>query len=237
VPDSPGGSTSYAARPERSRGFGAAALALAIGCGGGSAPLPRPADPADAPHAALADDERYQPAYGKAELARALTSERGAAAAAERQVTELEARPSDPATDDQLRIAIADLAVRRRFLVTLEACEAAGAWCPPRLDDPAWTFDPDGDRPGEPPLTATLRFDLDSWRTLSAELHGRACACRTQACVDSVGAAIDLLEPRPMPPVREDDAATASITRARECLFRLRGKVTIHVPAPPPADD
>lgn len=186
---------------------------------------------------ALAADDRYQPPYGKAELARALISERGAEAAAERQVTELEARPSDPATDDQLRIAIADLAVRRRFRVALEACEVAGAWCPPRLDDPAWTFEPDGDRPGEPPVTATLRFDLESWRALSAELHGRACACRTQACVDSVGAAIDLLEPRPMPPARDDDAAAASIVRARECLFRLRGKVAIRVPAPLPADD
>jgi len=208
-----------------------------IGCTGGSAARLPPAAPADLPHSALAEDDRYRPSYGKAELSRALVSERGAEAAAERQVSELEARPADPATDDQLRVALADLAVRRRFRVTLEACEAAGAWCPPRLDDPAWTFDPDGDRPGEPPVTATLRFDLESWRTLAAELHGRACACRTQACVDSVGAAIDQLELRPMPAVREDDAAAASVTRARECLFRLRGKVALRVPAPPPVDE
>jgi hypothetical protein len=73
-------------------------------------------------------------------------------------------------------------------------------------------------------MTAALRFDLDSWRGLAAELHGRACACRTLACVDSVGIAIDQLETRPMPEVQSDDAATTAITRARECLFRLRGK-------------
>jgi hypothetical protein len=235
VRDLPGGSTRCATRPKRARGFGAAALALALGCTGSSATRPPPASPTEASHSALAEDDREQPPYGAAELSRALISERGAEATAEHRVTELEARPPDPATDDQLRVATADLAVRRRFLVTLEACQATGAWCPPRLDDPAWTFDPDGDRPGEPPVTATLRFDLDSWRTLAAELDGRACACRTQACVDSVGAAIDLLELRPVPQVRDDDAATASVTRARECLFRLRGKVALRAPSAPPA--
>lgn len=206
-------------------------LLLVAGCPGGAGVPPPPAAPADLPHSALADDDHYQPSYGKAELARALTSERGAEATAERQISELEARPADAATDEQLRVAIADLAVRRRFRTTLEACEAAGAWCPPRLDDPAWSYDPDGDRPGEPPVTATLRFDLESWRTLSAELHGRACACRTQACVASLGAAIDQLELRPMPAVREDDAAATAVVRARECLSRLRGKIAIHAPA------
>ena len=208
-----------------------------LGCIGGGGTRPPPADPADGSHAAFAAADRDPPSYGKAELSRALVHERGAEAAAARQVTELEAGPADPATDDQLRVAMADLAVRRRFRMTLEACEAAGAWCPPRLDDLAWTFDPDGDRPGEPPVTAALRFDLESWRTLASELHGRACACRTQACVDSLGAAIDQLELRPMPPVRDDDRAAASVTRARECLFRLRGKVALRVPAPPPAAD
>ena len=47
---------------------------------------------------------------------------------------------------------------------------------------------------------------------------------RTLACVDSLGVAIDELEPRPMPEVQGDEAATASLTRARGCLFRLRGK-------------
>jgi hypothetical protein len=135
--------------------------------------------------------------------------------------------------EDQLRVAAADLAVRRRFIATLEVCEAAGRWCPPRLDDPPWAFDPDPDRgrPGDPPLTASLRYDLDSWRQIAAELHGRACACRTIACVDSVGVAIDELEPRPMPAVQGDDQAAAAITRGRECLFRLRGKKPIPSPA------
>nr|MDQ3366399.1 hypothetical protein [Myxococcota bacterium] len=125
---------------------------------------------------------------------------------------------------DQLRVARADLAVRRRFIAALEACERAGRWCPPRLDDPAWAFDPDPDRPVAPPLDAPLRFDVASWRTIALELFGRACACRTLGCVDSVGVAIDQLEPRPMPAVQGDEAASLSITRARECLFRLRGK-------------
>jgi hypothetical protein len=36
-------------------------------------------------------------------------------------------------------------------------------------------------------------------------------------------AAIDRLEKRPMPDVQADDDATLSITRARDCLYRLRG--------------
>jgi len=86
-------------------------------------------------------------------------------------------------------------------------------------------------------VTATLRFDLESWRALAAELHGRACACRTLACVDSVGVAIDQLETRPMPQVASDDAAATAITRARECLFRLRGKSAMRTAAAPAASD
>lgn len=218
------------------------AIAWLAGCGS-SAKLPPPARPEDTPHSTLAEEELYKPSYGAAELQKALIAERGAEATLERRVAELEARreappagASAPALDDQLRVAAADLAVRRRFITTLEACEAAGRWCPPRLDDPPWGYDPDPDQPVDPPLTAPLRFDLDSWRAVAAELHGRACACRTLACVDSVGVAIDELEPRPMPMVQRDDEATADITRARECLFRLRGRTAMHPAAAAPGE-
>jgi hypothetical protein len=39
-----------------------------------------------------------------------------------------------------------------------------------------------------------------------------------------MSAAIIALEVRPMPEVQGDDAATLAITRARECLTRLRGR-------------
>jgi len=182
----------------------------------------------------LADEDTYKPTYGKPELQKARIAEHAAEATLEHQIAELEARQPDAAVDDQVRIATADLAVRRRFLVTLEACEAAGRWCPPRLDEPPWAFELDA--AADPPMTAALRFDLDGWRGLAAELHGRACACRTLACVDSVGVAIDQLEPRSSPEVQGDDAATTSVTRARECLFRLRGKAAMRVAAPAAAD-
>jgi hypothetical protein len=173
----------------------------------------------------MAEEDRYVPPYGKPELSRALIGERGAEATAERIVAELEAKEvRDAAAEERLRAAAADLGVRRRFIASLEACEASGRWCPPRLDDPPWQLELDPDRPRDPPLDAPLRFDLASWQKVAAELFGRACACRTLACVDSVGVAIDQLEPRPMPAVAGDEEASLAITRARECLFRLRGK-------------
>src|SRR4051812_40107457 len=215
-------------------------LAIAVpGCPGPGAlppghPAEQAAEPADAPHSTLADDDVVPPSYGKPELRRALIDERAAEATLERRIGDIAARLADPpapgainpALEDQLRVATADLAVRRRFIATLELCEAAGRWCPPRLDDPPWAFDPDPDpgRPSDPPLTASLRYDLDSWRQIASELHGRACACRTIACVDSVGVAIGALGPRPMPQGQGEDQAAAAITRGRECLFRLRGK-------------
>jgi hypothetical protein len=208
-------------------------LAAFLGCGGSrGTPARLPAEPGR--HSELADDARYVPSYGKPELQQALIAERGAEATGERVVGELQARQGETtslAEEDQLRVALADLAVRRRFIASLEACEADGQWCPPRLDDPAFAFDPDPDRPTAPPVEAALQFDLASWRTLAAELHGRACACRTIHCVDAIGAAIDQLEPKPLPEVQGDDAATLSITRARECLFRLRGK-SVHARVP-----
>jgi len=177
-------------------------------------------------HSELADEDRFTPSYGKPELSKALIAERAAEATAEKTVGELEAQASAKdlrdAADDRLLVAQADLAVRRRFIAALEACEASGRWCPPRLDDPPWAFDVEGDKP--PPLDAPLHFELAPWRAIAAELHGRACACRTLACVDGVGIAIDQLEAKPVKDVLGDDAATLSITRARECLFRLRGK-------------
>ena len=60
----------------------------------------------------------------------------GNARKSEQRVVELESRGGDVATEDALRVARADLGVRRHFIATLEACEASGRWCPPRLDDP-----------------------------------------------------------------------------------------------------
>lgn len=213
-------------------------LAVLVGCSGANAVRPPTADPpgeqaeGQRTQSALAEEDSYKPSYGKPELQKTLVAERDAAANAARKVSELEAKPSDVAAQDQLRVAAADLAVRRRFIATLEACDAAERWCPPRLDDPPWAFDPDPDRPADPPTTAALGFDLESWRVLAAEIHGRACACRTIACVDSVGVAIDQLERRVSREVQGDDAATTSVTRARECLFRLRGKSAIRRPSP-----
>jgi hypothetical protein len=214
-------------------------MAGTSGCTRSAAVGPTPVDPGVARHATLADDDSDRPSYGKAELQKALIAERGVEATLERQVAELEDRldgAQGPALDDPFRVASADLAVRRRFLTTLEICDATGRWCPPRLDDPPWAYDPDPDQSSDPPLSAVLRFDLASWRTITAELYGRACACRTLACVDSVGIAIDELEPRPMPIVQDDDQATIEITRARECLFRLRGKAAVRAVVAAPAE-
>lgn len=168
-------------------------------------------------HAAFPDDEdAVAPSYGKSELERALASERTALDAGEKHVAEV--------ADDSagLAVAVADLAVRRRFVATLEDCQANGRHCPPRLDDPPWSYDIDS--AALPKLDAALRFDLEDWRKVADELHGRSCACRTRVCIDSLAVAIDVLEKRPMPEVAADDAASESIVKARECLFRLRGR-------------
>lgn len=195
------------------------ASVLAAGaCTGGSAtrattPAAEAAEPA---RAAFADDE-VEPTYEPADLQQALTAERAALAAAEQRVREL----AEAGDSDRLRTARGDAEVRRRFVASLESCAATGRLCPPRLDEPAWRFDVEGS--AEPALDVPLRFDLASWRNVAAELHGRACACRTLACVDSLFVAIDRLETRPMPDVRADEAASLSITHARDCLYRLRG--------------
>ncbi|MDB4954594.1 MAG: hypothetical protein JWO36_2163 [Myxococcales bacterium] len=199
-----------------------------IGCGGGSVATRPSADLGIADHSELAAEDGFTPTYAKADLERALIAERGREASGERRVAELEAKDAD----DELRVARADLEVDRRFIASLEACQASGRTCPPRLDDPAWTFDMDSEG-AKPSVDSPLRFDLEDWRKLAAELHGRACACRTVACVDGVGVAIDQLELRPMQDVQGDETASTSITRARECLFRLRGKSIAKRPEAP----
>jgi hypothetical protein len=180
-------------------------------------------------HSSLAEDDGDKPSYGRPELDKALITERGAEAAQEKQIAELEAKDAD----DALRVARADLDVRRRFIASLEACRALGRVCPPRLDDPPWTFDIEGD--DDPKLDVAVSapggYGRSDWQKVAAELHGRACVCRTMACVDGVEVAIARLEGKPAPAVRGDEVASASITRARECLWRLRGKGA--TPRPP----
>ena len=198
-------------------------LVLAMACGGPNTFKPPPPGDHGTHGSELADDDEYKPTYGKAELDRALITERGLEAAAERIMGELEAAGNI----EKLEAVRGDLAVRRRFIATLEACAASNRKCPPRLDDPPFDFVIDGELP--PPLDTPLRFDLEDWQKVTAELHGRACACRTLACVDGLEVAIAQLETRPTPTVQGDDIATLSVTRARECLFRLRGQA----PEPP----
>ena len=202
-------------------------LVLLIACGPAPAQGPQAGggELGLASHTALAEDEVDKPGYGKPELEKALIAERGVEATAEKQAGELEAKGDD----DARRLARADLAVRRRFIATLETCDQIGRLCPPRLDDPPWTYDVEGT--ADPKLEAPLQFGRDEWQKVAAELHGRACACRTLACVDGVEVAIARLEVKPAADVRGDETASASITRARECLWRLRGKAA--VPRPP----
>jgi hypothetical protein len=171
-------------------------------------------------HTALAEDDGGEPppSYDKSDIQKALIAERAAEAKVEQRIVDLESA-GDP---DPVNAARADLAVRRRFIATLETCEVTGRYCPPRLDDPAWNYAVDSD--DDPKLDVPLRFDVASWQKVTAELHGRACACRTVTCVDSVNAAIARLEQRPMEDVRGDETATIEITRGRDCIYRLLGK-------------
>jgi hypothetical protein len=198
-------------------------LALMAAChGSGGAPAPhRGGDTGITTHASLAGADDYQPSYSSADLETALIAERAAEVTAEKAA-------ADAPDDDARLVATADLAVRRRFIASLESCQASRHDCPPRLDDPAWSYDPSSD--ADPQLDAPLRFDLADWQKVAAELHGRACACRTRACVDSMNAAIDKLEVRPMKDVRGDETASQSLTRARECLTRLAGRARRYAP-------
>lgn len=153
--------------------------------------------------AELSDEGEPPPKYTRNDLEDVLGAER----------TKLAAM-SDEDRDNML--------VRKRFVETLETCKASGYYCPPRIDDPAWNYEADSD--ADPKLDSPLRFDVDSWRRLSTELHGRACACRTIGCIDTLEVAIQRLEVRPMPDVQSDDFAAVEIVRARDCLARLRGR-------------
>ncbi len=181
--------------------------------------------PTDLTHSQLAASDDVHPSYGPRDLEKALITERGAEATNERRVEEAEAKGDD----DGLRVAKADLAVRQRFITSLEVCQQTGHLCPPRVDDPPWTYDYATDG-AKPTLDTPLRFDLADWQAMTTELHGRACACRTILCVDSMDVALNELETRPTDDVRADDQATAALTRARECLFRLRGKAIAKLP-------
>lgn len=154
-------------------------------------------------HSALATDEEDPPPYSIAELEAMLGNEH----------KRLEA---------SIEVGTDDVAVRKRFISTLELCKATRRYCPPRIDDPAWNYDVEADV--DPKLDTPLRFDVETWRKVSTELHGRACACRTIECVDSLEVAIARLETRPMPDVQSDDDAALAIVRARDCLSWLRGK-------------
>lgn len=210
-------------------------VAAFLGCsGGGGQNSPTTFVTPDQPHGAFAEDVVFIPTYDKADLQKTLIAERSAEATGERVIAELEMKALDSAGEDRLRVARADLEVRRRFIRSLEACETTGRTCPPRLDNPPWSYDYDGDGPQPIKVDADLRFDLNSWQKLAGELYGRSCACRTISCVDSMTVVIDVLEVRPMPEVQGDELASLSITRARECLFRLRGKKATPG-APPPA--
>ncbi|MBV8762466.1 MAG: hypothetical protein JO257_34600 [Deltaproteobacteria bacterium] len=196
-------------------------LLLVAACGGSSPSPQHPGGGSDttlATHDQLAGDDDFQPPYNKADLEKALIAERAAEATAEKAVMDADFKGDD----DAKRAAAADLAVRRRFIASLEVCQSQGHECPPRLDDPAWTYDASSD--ADPKLDTPLRFDLEDWQKVTAELHARACACRTAACVASMDAAIDTLEARPMQDVRGDATASLSVTRARECLTRLAGR-------------
>ena len=173
-------------------------LASCGGSGGAGTQVAHPEEPAS-PHATFHDDDAALP-YDEAVLDLAIAAEDQAITAA--------GEDADP--------------VRGRFLASLQRCKADHRDCPPRLDEPKWSYDVEASSP--PKLDTQLRFDLDDWRKVAAELYGRACACRTLDCVDSLGVAIDVLEARPMPDVANDEVAVASITNARECLFRLRGR-------------
>lgn len=181
------------------------------------------ADPNLATHEGfLADDDGASPRYSRADLDKAIAGEHAALDAADAQLATLAA---DARPDDAAAALLADRGVRARFVTWLEACRDGGKSCPPRLDERPFTYDLASDK--DPKLDVPLRFDLADWRLMTAELHERACACRTLTCVDALDAVANALEARPMPQVTADDAAIASLTRARMCLMRLRGRRSI----------
>jgi hypothetical protein len=167
----------------------------------------------------LTEDDVAPSRYGRTDLDRVIAAEHAALDTADAALATL---ANDPKPDDALAGALADRGVRQRFVATLESCRDSNRRCPPRLEDRPFTYDLASDK--DPKLDVPLRFDLEDWRNVTAELNERACACRTLACVDALDAAMNALETRPMPQVSEDDAAATSLTRARACAMRLRGR-------------
>ncbi|MEZ4361359.1 MAG: hypothetical protein R3B48_14330 [Kofleriaceae bacterium] len=163
------------------------------------------------------DATEVRPSYGAAELAQAIAEDRRAVAALDAELAGLHAQRGKTV---EAALRQADLGVRRRHLLALEACQADGRWCPPQLRM-SWTIREDADVPVS--LDAELRFDRESWRTLSKELWARGCDCRSMQCVDAMTQTIDVLEARPTPEVQGDHDASSALTAARGCLWRLRG--------------
>jgi hypothetical protein len=192
-----------------------AAAAGAAGCGGGQ--TERFVEPTQA---AQIDPEatEVQPTYGKQELERVLAEERQAHVAAQAVLDGLMGQRGKAV---EISLRLADLGVQARFLETLESCKARGVWCPPKLGM-TWTIRDGVDVPVS--LDSDVRFDLTSWRKLTTELWARSCDCRSMTCVDAMTVTIDALEPRPTPEVQGDEEASAALTAARTCLWRLRGK-------------
>lgn len=200
-------------------GVGAAALMLAAvgaGCGGGQTERfvePKKIEPID-PEAT-----EVQPTYSRQDMDRVLTEERQAhAAAASTLATLMEQR----GRSGEIALKLADLGVQQRYIDALQSCRDHGMWCPPKLGGFTWTI---REMEQEVPVTldAEPRFDVTSWRKVAAELWARGCDCRSMTCVDAMTQSIDALEQKPTLDVQGDHEASASITGARTCLWRLRG--------------
>lgn len=192
-----------------------AAVVAAAGCGGGQ--TERFVEPTQV---AQIDPESTEvvPTYGKQELERVLGEERQAHAAAQ---SVLDGLMGQRGKSVEISLRLADVGVQARYIETLESCKARGVWCPPKLGM-AWTIRDGVDVPVS--LDNEVRFDLASWRKLTSELWARGCDCRSMTCVDAMTESIDALEPRPTPEVQGDQEASAALTAARTCLWRLRGK-------------
>jgi hypothetical protein len=191
--------------------------AAALGCGG-SQRAERYVEPTPLNEVVDAESMEVRPSYGHAEMERVLAEEKQALAEGTAALAALMEQ-----RDKSLEIAQrqADLGVQQRYIDALDLCRARGQWCPPRLGL-AWTIRDDADLPVS--LDVEPRFDLASWRKLTTELWARGCDCRSMRCVDAMTRMIDVLEIRPTPEVQGDQEASAALTGARTCLWRLRGK-------------
>lgn len=195
------------------------ALAISSAACGGAQPSERFVEPQSRPDPIDPEATEVTPSYGRAEIERVLGEERRAQADGKAAIEALQTQRGKAV---ELALALADQGVRERYLETLETCRDHRMWCPPRLGL-SWTFhDDSADVPVS--LESELRFDLQSWRKLSAELWARGCDCRTMQCVDAMTHTIDVLESRPLAEVQGDHEASTAVTGARTCLWRLRGK-------------